>query len=78
MIGITPMIGVNDLTDEVFDQQAAQQVVAFAQQNGLGRISMWDLNRDQQNAAGALNYVDLMSSSILQQPFAFSHIFETI
>jgi hypothetical protein len=73
--GLTPMIGVNDLTNEIFDQAAARQVLAFAQQKGIGEIAMWDLNRDQQNPAGVLGYVDLKSSSILQQPFEFSTIF---
>ncbi len=76
MIGLTPMIGVNDQTDEVFDQAAAQQVTAFAQQHGIGRISMWSLNRDTQGTAK--NYVDDTSSSITQQAFAFSKIFEAI
>jgi hypothetical protein len=48
MIGLTPMIGMNDDTNEIFDLKAAQQVVAFAKQYGLGRISMWSLNRDQE------------------------------
>jgi hypothetical protein len=78
MVGITPMLGLNDDTNEVFDQAAARQVLAFAQQHGIGRISMWDLNRDRQNASGKLSYVDLMSSSILQQPFEFSKIFEAV
>jgi hypothetical protein len=78
MVGITPMIGLNDDTNEVFDQAAARQVLAFAQQHDIGRISMWDLNRDQQNASGKLSYVDLESSSILQQPFEFSSIFEAV
>ena len=30
MVGITPMIGLNDDTNEVFDQAAARQVLAFA------------------------------------------------
>ncbi|MBM4070138.1 MAG: hypothetical protein FJ271_14475 [Planctomycetes bacterium] len=75
MIGVTPMIGLNDVTTEVFDQQEARELVAFAEQMGLGRISMWSLNRDKQNPSGTLNHVDLMSSSILQQPFEFSRIF---
>lgn len=75
MVGLTPMIGMNDVTSEVFDQQEAREVLAFAQQKGIGRISFWSLNRDQQNAAGKLNYVDLKSSSLLQQPFEFSTIF---
>jgi hypothetical protein len=76
MVGVTPMIGLNDDTNEVFDQQSAQQLVAFARQHGMGRISMWSLNRDQQNSAGTIHYVDTQSSSILQKPFEFSLIFE--
>jgi len=76
MVGVTPMIGMNDVTTEIFDQQAASQLVAFAQQKGLGRLAFWDLNRDQQNAAGKLNYVDLKSSSLIQKPFEFSQIFK--
>lgn len=78
MIGVTPMIGLNDVTTEVFDQQEARELVAFAEQMGMGRISMWSLNRDKQNASGKLNHVDLMSSSILQQPFEFSQIFDQL
>ena len=75
MVGVTPMIGLNDATTEVFDQAAAQQLETFAQQKGLGEIAMWSLNRDRQNAAGTLGYVDVNSSSILQKPFEFSQIF---
>jgi hypothetical protein len=76
MIGVTPMIGLNDDVNEVFDPQAAQQLAAFAVQNGLGRISMWSLDRDQQNPAGAIRYVEATSSSLAQNPFDFSRIFE--
>jgi hypothetical protein len=76
MVGITPMIGVNDQTDEVFDLAAAQQVEAFAQQQGVGRISMWSLNRD--TASTPKNFPDNTSSSISQIAFAFSTIFEKI
>ncbi len=78
MIGVTPMIGLNDVTTETFDQQEARELVAFAEQMGMGRISMWSLSRDQQNASGTLSHVDLKSSSILQQPFEFSQIFGQI
>ncbi len=77
MVGVTPMIGLNDLTTEVFDQQEARELLAFAEAHDIGRLSFWSLNRDQQNAAGTLNYVDLKSSSILQDPFEFSTIFGT-
>jgi hypothetical protein len=76
MVGVTPMIGLNDDTQETFDQAAASQLEAFAVQKGLGRLAFWDLNRDQQNAAGKLTYVDLKSSSLLQKPFEFSQIFK--
>jgi hypothetical protein len=78
MVGVTPMIGLNDDTNEVFDQQSAQQLVAFARQHGMGRISMWSLNRDRQNSAGTIPYVEPQSSSILQKPLDFSLIFEPI
>ncbi len=77
MIGITPMIGLNDDTSEVFDFAAAQQLVTFAEQKGIGRLSMWSLNRDQENSAGAINYVDNMSSSLVQTPYQFSKLFLT-
>ena len=76
MIGVTPMIGLNDDTSEVFDQAAAQQLVAFAEQQGLGEIAMWSFNRDQADPSGkAINYVDDSSSSIVQTPYQFSKIF---
>ncbi|HEX4129841.1 MAG TPA: cellulose binding domain-containing protein [Pirellulales bacterium] len=76
MIGITPMIGMNDVTSEVFDEAAAQQLVTFAQQQGIGRLSMWSLNRDTSGAAQS--YVASTTSSITQQAWDFSHIFELI
>ena len=45
-VGLTPMIGMNDVTNEVFTQADAQELLAFAQQKGIGRISIWSLNRD--------------------------------
>ena len=37
MVGVTPMIGVNDASDEVFEPADASQLVAFAEQVGPGR-----------------------------------------
>ncbi|NKX54303.1 chitinase [Arthrobacter mobilis] len=45
-IGLTPMIGQNDVPEEVFDLEAARGLNRFAHDNGVGRISMWSLNRD--------------------------------
>jgi hypothetical protein len=76
MIGVTPMIGLNDDTQEVFDQAAARQLLAFAEQQGMGRLSLWSLNRDQENPQGAITYVESTSSSLVQQPFEFALIFQ--
>lgn len=54
-IGATPMIGQNDTTSEVFGLADARKLNAFAHENGVGRMSMWSLNRDSSCSA---NYPD--------------------
>lgn len=46
-MGATPMIGQNDTPNEVFGLDAARQLNEFAHLKGLGRLSMWSLNRDR-------------------------------
>jgi len=45
-LAVTPMIGVNDITTEVFRVSDAEQLAAFAARKGLGRLSMWSADRD--------------------------------
>ena len=45
-LGATPMIGQNDLKGEVFTLDDATAFNAFAVEQGIGRMSMWSLNRD--------------------------------
>jgi chitinase len=45
-MGLTPMIGHNDLPGEVFDLDAARGLNSFAIGKGVSRVSMWSLNRD--------------------------------
>jgi len=52
MVGVTPMLGVNDVTTEVFDQAAAAQLAAYAGGQNLGELSFWSLNRDQVGGSG--------------------------
>ncbi len=75
MVGVTPMIGVNDQSDEIFEPTDASQLLAFAKSVGMGEISMWSLTRDQEDPAGARSYAEDDSSSIVQSPFEFSDIF---
>lgn len=46
-MGATPMIGQNDIAGEVFTMSAAREFSAFAKSKGLGRMSMWSVNRDR-------------------------------
>ncbi len=55
-IGATPMIGQNDVPAEVFSLDDATALNAFARDRGLGRVSMWSLNRD---ITCGPNYVNL-------------------
>ncbi len=46
-MGATPMIGQNDVPGEVFGLDAARELNQFAYDRGMGRLSMWSLNRDR-------------------------------
>ena len=59
-IGATPMIGQSDVQAEVFPLTAATELNAFARSHGIGRVSMWSLNRDR--TCGS-NYVMLKIAS---------------
>ncbi|MFI8965504.1 cellulose binding domain-containing protein [Streptomyces sp. NPDC053493] len=74
-VAVTPMIGVNDVSSEVFRVQDAGRLVDFAKSKGLGWLSMWSSTRDKQCASGAVTYADPTCSSILQQPYAFTKTF---
>lgn len=54
-IGVTPMIGQNDVPGEVFDLDAAVAINTFVLDKGVGRVSMWSLNRD---VSCGSNYAD--------------------
>jgi hypothetical protein len=73
MVGVTPMLGVNDITDEVFGLTDASQLEAFAHQVGMGELSMWAATRDVQCPPGQGS--SDTCSGVAQQSFAFSKIF---
>jgi chitinase len=50
-IEVTPMIGINDETSNVFTLEDAQKLAVFAQTYGLGGLHFWSLNRDTPCAA---------------------------
>jgi chitinase len=55
-IGATPMIGQNDDLDEVFTLDDAKAFSSFALSHGVGRMSMWSVNRD---VTCGSNYIDV-------------------
>jgi hypothetical protein len=74
MVDVTPMIGINDDTAEVFGLLDAQKLTTFAQQKGLGGLHMWSINRDYSGPVGTISNT---SSGVSQNTWDFSHIFGT-
>ncbi|WP_432028797.1 glycoside hydrolase family 18 protein [Streptomyces sp. 1222.5] len=77
-VAVTPMIGVNDVSSEVFTVDDATQLAGFAKSKGLGGLSMWSATRDKQCAGGTKPTADATCSSVTQDRFAFSKAFATI
>lgn len=71
-LGMTPMIGVNDVTTEVFGLADAQQVEDFARSKGLGMLSMWSLARDN---PGPLGQVGTSNSGLAVPAGSFAALF---
>ena len=71
-IAVTPMIGVNDVTDEVFTLANARQLEAFAASKHLAWLSMWSATRDTGCSGGGQMAAQPMCSSIAQSPGAFA------
>jgi hypothetical protein len=72
-VGITPMIGINDVPTEKFYVEDAQQLAAFARSQHIGMIGMWQLNRDRQ--CPTLTVVTQEDcSGVPQAPYDFSRI----
>jgi hypothetical protein len=73
-LGLTPMIGANDVSPEVFTLDDANKLLRYAKSNHrIRRIAMWSVARDQPclSAQGVLPDC----SGVPQQPFSFSKIF---
>jgi hypothetical protein len=74
MVGVTPMLGVNDDPQEIFTTQNAKQLTAFAKQRHIGRLAMWSANRDHPCPGTGLNN---NCSGLGAPDWAFSKIFRT-
>jgi hypothetical protein len=74
-IGVTPMIGINDVSSEIFTLKNAQELATFGQSTGLGLLSFWSANRDMPCPN---NVPQLTCSGVIQQKNAFSKTFFAI
>ncbi|MFE9406759.1 chitinase [Streptomyces sp. NPDC006530] len=72
-LGVTSMLGVNDVKGETFTLDDAAAVRAFARGKGVGRVSMWVTYRDRKCDAGVDSGVAQPScSGVDQAPGAFA------
>jgi hypothetical protein len=74
-LGVTPMIGVNDNRDEIFEPADAQTLYDWAKRTGIGRISFWAAQRDKECKGGTKPFAVDICSSIIQTPGQFSKVF---
>jgi hypothetical protein len=65
------MVGINDVPTEKFYVADAQQLAAFASQQHIGMLGMWQLNRDKQ-CPGPTTTTQETCSGVTQAPWQFS------
>jgi chitinase len=76
MEGNTPMIGVNDSTNEVFSTGDASTLESFAKSNGIQELAYWALGRDQA-CASVGTYSDTCSGTA-QSRYQFASTFNAV
>jgi hypothetical protein len=74
-IGVTPMIGQNDTSGEIFSEADAQTLVDWADTAHLGRLGFWSVDRDQP-CSGSVSGLP-SCSEISQNPLDFTKIFDS-
>jgi chitinase len=75
-IGVTPMIGINDVNTEIFQLSDATMLLNFANQNSyITRLSMWSVSRDNGSCPNQ-GFASPVCSGISQSNWAFANIFK--
>jgi hypothetical protein len=74
-VAVTPMIGQNDETDEVFTAANAQQLEQFAASKHLAWLSMWSAARDTECPGGADGSAQPTCSGVVQSQYQFMDTF---
>jgi hypothetical protein len=75
MVGVTEMPGIDDFgPDETFTTADATPLLQWADQQGIGFLSFWALQRDNGNCPGTKGAGDC--SGVVQSPWLFSQTWE--
>ena len=73
-LGVTAMVGVNDVSEEIFTLSDARTLARFADQRGLGLTSIWSLARDER-CPGSPSAAEANCSGLSEPRYAFSRVF---
>ncbi len=71
-LGVTPMLGVNDVITEVFTVADAQALEDWARSKNVGMLSMWQILRDN---PGTLGQATTGASGLSDPTGSFSNVF---
>lgn len=71
MVGVTPMLGINDVETEVFGLDDAQRLATWAAQSHVGMLGLWQAGRDRA-CARPVTSAQIDCSGVTQEPWAFS------
>lgn len=74
-VGVTPMIGQNDVPGEVFTLADAAQVVAFAETVDLPLVAFWSMTRDQPCPGGPSPWASPSCHSLTDPAWSFTNAF---
>ena len=74
MVGVTPMLGINDNPKEIFTTADATKLTTFAKQKSIGRLAMWSINRDAP-CGRPTTYAENLCSGVNDPKWAFSNAF---
>jgi hypothetical protein len=75
MVGVTPMIGVNDQSEEIFGFSDDSQLLAFRERGHGRNRHVVARTRPGRPRRSTYTYAEDDSSSLVQTPFEFSDIF---
>lgn len=79
-MGITVMIGQNNVAGQRTTLADAHELVSFARSVGLGRLSMWSLNRDSQcgQVFADLGVLSTTCSGAVEPALGFTKVFDQL